>query len=171
MVYKKTNCEKLEVKKSCVIRDNFWSVKDGSLWIFAKTIEKEKIFQELYKKTENMWWAQRGSNLWPLRCQRSALPLSYAPLFTLYNSLWAKTQCQSGFLALADLRGRLMRWIGSLGVQAFQKGIIYCQAWQNDGPQQITIFSIQKWNEFYLLKSILFFNRNNFPINSINWNT
>jgi hypothetical protein len=25
------------------------------------------------------WWAQQGSNLWPLGCKPSALPLSYAP--------------------------------------------------------------------------------------------
>ena len=25
------------------------------------------------------WWAWQGLNLWPLRCQRSALPLSYTP--------------------------------------------------------------------------------------------
>src|SRR5580658_8355287 len=26
------------------------------------------------------WWAQLGSNQWPLACKASALPLSYAPL-------------------------------------------------------------------------------------------
>ena len=26
------------------------------------------------------WWARQGLNLWPLPCQGSALPLSYAPI-------------------------------------------------------------------------------------------
>src|SRR5690606_3385551 len=33
-----------------------------------------KTFQEIG------WWAYQGSNLGPLRCQRSALPLSYTPI-------------------------------------------------------------------------------------------
>jgi hypothetical protein len=31
------------------------------------------------EKREKAWWAQQGLNLRPLRCEHSALPLSYAP--------------------------------------------------------------------------------------------
>ena len=30
---------------------------------------------------EGKWWAWQGLNLRPLRCQHSALPLSYTPTF------------------------------------------------------------------------------------------
>ena len=43
-------------------------------WLLPQTLGRAVDF------SEGGWWARQGSNLWPLPCQGSALPLSYAPI-------------------------------------------------------------------------------------------
>jgi len=45
---------------------------------------------------EGGWWAQLGLNQRPLRCHRSALPLSYAPLLGLYTQDSLEVQVLEG---------------------------------------------------------------------------
>src|SRR5215210_1663133 len=42
----------------------------------ARRLSHQSLMSDL---TEKKWWAWQGLNLRPLRCQHSALPLSYTP--------------------------------------------------------------------------------------------
>ena len=59
------------------------------------------------------WWARLGLNQRPLRCERNALPLSYAP-----SAIW--TICRgsiraSALIAVPARPGQAIRWPSSIG--------------------------------------------------------
>ena len=61
---------------------NPWSrIHDRATSVFAGPLLSRQLgIRRALAKPQKGWWARQGLNLWPLPCQGSALPLSYAPI-------------------------------------------------------------------------------------------